>query len=373
MIKHTHTHTQQEPVQLLQLTSLRFFAALAVVFSHLGFLRSVDNPVKPIADTFFHEGYSGVSFFFVLSGFILCYTYQKLIAEKTISSKKYILLRLSRIYPLHFLTALPFILYLLYKQTPDYIQSIALNTTLLQSWIPISKYYFSLNAVSWSLSVELFFYTSFIFIAKAQTKTLIKIALAWLIVIGITATAMIYTGNGQWAENGELKISHWLFYINPVVRLLDFIAGILIYRLTFAKNKNDSATLNEITSVLLLLIGMYVFSTYNFPEVLRAQLLYLPLMSYVIYSFSSGNGLISKCLKGKNMVLLGEASFSLYMIHQPIIKVAYMLYQKTGQTFSLVLLSALLTMFCVLASVITFKVIEKPIHEYLKRKIKALN
>ena len=180
-------------------------------------------------------------------------------------------------------------------------------------------------------------------------------------------------GNGQWAENGELKISHWLFYINPVVRLLDFIVGILIYRLTFAKNKNDNATLNEITSVLLLLIGIYVFSTYNFPEVLRAQLLYLPLMSYVIYSFSSGNGLISKCLKCKNMVLLGEASFSLYMIHQPIITVAYMLYQKTGQTFSLVLFSALLTIFCVLASVITFKVIEKPIHEYLKRKIKALN
>jgi peptidoglycan/LPS O-acetylase OafA/YrhL len=366
-------HTQQEPVQLLQLTSLRFFAALAVLFSHLGFLRSVDNPIKPIADTFFHEGYSGVSFFFVLSGFILCYTYQNLIAGKTISSKKYILLRLSRIYPLHFFTALPFIFYLLYKQTPDYITSIALNITLLQSWIPISKYYFSLNAISWSLSVELFFYTSFIFLAQAHTKTLIKIASTWLIIIGITAAAMIYTSNGSWAENGELKISHWLFYINPVVRLLDFIVGMLIYRLTFVKKKRGSTTLNEIASVLLLLIGMYVFSTYNFPEVLRAQLLYLPLISYVIYSFSSGNGLISKCLKGKNIVLLGEASFSLYMIHQPIITVAYMLYQKIGLTLSLVTFSALLTVFCVLASVMTFKVIEKPIHEYLKQKIKALN
>lgn len=368
----TPTYTKQKPVQLLQLTSLRFFAALAVVFSHLGFLRTIENPIKPIADTFFHEGYIGVSFFFVLSGFILCHTYQNLIVDKKITSKKYILLRLSRIYPLHFLTAIPFLFYLLYKQSPDYIIIITLNITLLQSWMLIPKYYFSLNAVSWSLSVELFFYSSFIFLAKAQTRLLIKIALTLLSLIAIAVTVMISTGNGAWRIDGWLVICHWVSYINPVFRLLDFIVGILIYRLTFAKTKNKSDSINEIVSAALLLSAMYVFPKYNFPEVLRAQLLYLPLMAYVIYSFSNGKGVISNCLKGKNIVLLGEASFSLYLIHQPIIALAYVYYQKMNLTISLVYFSAFLTLFCILASVMTFKVIEKPIHNYLKKKITVL-
>ena len=82
---------KQEPVQLLHLTSLRFFAALAVLFFHQGYLKSLDNPLKDFAVIFFNEGYSGVSFFFVLSGFILGYSYQKNIKSKTISVKKYLL------------------------------------------------------------------------------------------------------------------------------------------------------------------------------------------------------------------------------------------------------------------------------------------
>ena len=100
---------KQEPVQLLHLTSLRFFAALAVLFFHQGYLKSLDNPLKDFAVIFFNEGYSGVSFFFVLSGFILGYSYQKNIKSKTISVKKYLLLRLSRIFPLHLFTAFIFI------------------------------------------------------------------------------------------------------------------------------------------------------------------------------------------------------------------------------------------------------------------------
>lgn len=367
-------HAPQERVQLLQLTSLRFFAALAVVFSHLGFLRVIDNPIKPVADTIFHEGYCGVTFFFILSGFILSHTYQRLIQERAITPKKYILLRLARIYPLHFLTAAPFVLLLLYKQPPDFIPKILTNLTLLQAWIPTSAYYFSLNAPSWSLSVELFFYSSFIFLATMRTRALVMFSLALFFLISITAILMMSTGNGQWSQNGALTISHWTFYINPAFRLLDFIVGILIYRLTFGAGKKiENATRHEVLSVALLLISMYVFSAYQFPEALRSQLLYLPLMTYVIYSFSSGSGAISQFLKRPTLVLLGEASFSLYMIHQPLIVNAYRLYTKTELGLSLVSFSVLITIFCVLASVFTYKWIERPVNEYLKQKIKSLD
>ncbi len=48
--------------QLPSLTSLRFFAALMVFFSHMGFIRQ--NPLtENFYNTWFFEGYSGVTFF----------------------------------------------------------------------------------------------------------------------------------------------------------------------------------------------------------------------------------------------------------------------------------------------------------------------
>lgn len=59
------------------LTSLRFIFAFMVFASHLGFLnKSESNVLHWVYDSVFHEGYIGVSFFFILSGFILAYNYQ---------------------------------------------------------------------------------------------------------------------------------------------------------------------------------------------------------------------------------------------------------------------------------------------------------
>jgi peptidoglycan/LPS O-acetylase OafA/YrhL len=228
--------TQQKPTQLLQLTSLRFFAALAVLFFHQGYLSSKDNPIKDFASIFFTEGYAGVSFFFVLSGFILSYSYQKNLLDKQISAKKYLLLRLARIFPLHLVMACIFLFFAIDRINLEYLKSATLNLALLQSWIPSPGYYFSLNAVSWSLSVELFFYFSFIFLAIFSTKTLIRIALSLFLVISTLAAYVILNGGGSWtAPNGDLKLSHWFFYINPAVRLLDFVIGMLLCRLSIAQ------------------------------------------------------------------------------------------------------------------------------------------
>ena len=364
---------EQQPVEQPQLTSLRFFAAFAVLCSHLIFLREIDNPIKPIAIIFFNEGYSGVTFFFVLSGFILTHAYHNGLIQKTLSTKTYLLLRLSRIWPLHVITALPFICYFLYRHSEDLSSIVTVNVLLLQSWVPLAKYYMSLNAVSWSLSDELFFYVSFILLVRFSVKSLKKAALAWFCVIATAAAIMIFYGYGYWAgPNGELKISHWLFYINPAVRLLDFMVGILVYRLTFVKtNKSRNASLLEIASVGCLILGAYIYSTFVLPEILRAQLLYLPLMAFIIYSFSNGTGILSKFLKRKTLVLLGEASFSLYLVHNPIIMFAYSAYQKMSLNVPILIFSIILMACCVIASLITYKFIELPIHRYLKKQIKS--
>ena len=368
-----HQATTHQPADLAQLTSLRFFAALAVLSSHLLFLREIDSPIKSIANIFFGEGHCGVTFFFVLSGFILTHAYQHSLIQKTLSTKTYLLLRCARIWPMHILTALPFIVYLIYKHGSDILSVVTINIFLLQSWVPLVKYYISLNAVSWSLSVELFFYVSFIFLVQISVKFLQRIALLWFVVIATAAAIMIFSGYSHWSTGtNEIEINHWIFYINPVFRLLDFMVGILIYRVAFVKkDKIQDATVSEIAAVSLLIIGAYVYSTFVFPEILRAQLLYLPLMAYIIYVFSKGTGLISRLLKGKTLVLLGEASFSLYLIHNPIISLANAVFLKTSLRIPVIAYAIILTIFCVVASVLTYKFIEKPMHNYLKIRLKT--
>lgn len=82
------------------LTSLRFIFAIMVFSAHCYVIDSFFNTL------FFKEGFVGVSFFFVLSGFIIAYNYQKKLSESKISKRTFWVARIARVYPLHWLTLL---------------------------------------------------------------------------------------------------------------------------------------------------------------------------------------------------------------------------------------------------------------------------
>jgi peptidoglycan/LPS O-acetylase OafA/YrhL len=148
--------SKEEKVQRIDhLTGLRFFAALLVFLSHVNF----SGEYAPL-HLVFKQGYIGVSFFFVLSGFVLSYSYKSRILEKSISKTKYLILRYVRIYPLHWLVSLPVILSSIGDKflTPSITFA---NLSLFQSWMPAIMFYYSFNAPSWSLSNEMFFYFCF--------------------------------------------------------------------------------------------------------------------------------------------------------------------------------------------------------------------
>ena len=134
---------------LQPITSLRFFFSLFVFLTHLGTLGdSFKNFV-------FSEGYLGVSFFFILSGFILSYTYSEKLVNGTVSTKNFIINRITRIYPLHFLTlviSLPIVF--VSSESLYQIPSFFLNVSLLQSFVPHSFVYFGFNC----------FYSKFMFL-----------------------------------------------------------------------------------------------------------------------------------------------------------------------------------------------------------------
>lgn len=147
-----------------QLTFTRFIAAVAIVFFHYRqgvFTTNIDfiEQIKSNLNL-------GVSYFYVLSGFVMMLAYGN---RPSVNSRSYYINRFARIYPLHIFASLIVIIvsilislnYLEYYHFPQ-VRVLIEHVFLIQAWFPQDA--LTLNFVSWSISVEAFFYICFPFL-----------------------------------------------------------------------------------------------------------------------------------------------------------------------------------------------------------------
>jgi peptidoglycan/LPS O-acetylase OafA/YrhL len=361
------------PVRLDQLTSLRFFAALAVVASHLWPLAEYPNSLQGLARTLFHEGYAGVSFFFMLSGFILAHTYQAKLASGAVGRGRYLALRLARIVPLHWLVSLPLAGLALWQGGWGEAPKVALNLALLQAWVPNPDWYFTVNEPSWSLSDEAFFYACFAGLAFLPLRRLGWFA-AGLLALNLGVVAWrLGTGHGAVIEADRNTLTHWLTYIDPVARLLDFVVGMLVYRLPRHGWSGWRASGVEVGAVVVLLAAMVAYPLLGVADVWRMQLAYLPLMALVIWAFGQGGGALSTGLAGsKLLILLGDASFALYLVHLPILHGGLAVQDALGDAaIGWLPWAGMVTVLAVVASVAVFRWVEMPLMRALRPVIEG--
>ena len=310
------------------LTSLRFFAAAIIVIDHAtgyrhGWIRDIPY-------------YQGVTFFFVLSGFILTYSYPALVERREVLN--FWLARFARIWPAYFastvLTICLMPAWLKIMATPYGVLRTVLTTTALQSWVPQSDYYFFLNAVCWSVSVEAFFYLLFPFLlanleASWHWKLLLCLVPALLVVIAATASDLpVYARNSTEIDVGAL------IYIFPVTRLPEFMIG-MVAAMVFLRRPSGvcprivTATLMEAvvaTAVLAqFLVGPTWYEGGPLSRVFDAPVCIwfersgsAPLYALLIFVMAGERGLLSRLLRFRPLVLGGEISFSMYLVHQPV-------------------------------------------------------
>jgi peptidoglycan/LPS O-acetylase OafA/YrhL len=146
-------------MKLNQLTFTRFLAAFAIVVFH------AHSDVWPFTQPFLHSIFSkanvGVSYFFILSGFVMVIAYGK---NKAVEIKKssYYLNRVARIYPVYFIALIIGVAAALIKTHTIPVKPLILQLLVVQSWVPgsIDKF----NYPGWSLSVEALFYLAFPFL-----------------------------------------------------------------------------------------------------------------------------------------------------------------------------------------------------------------
>ncbi len=347
------------------LTSLRFFFALMVFFSHIQFIEADDVILTKLYKSIFYEGYLGVSFFFMLSGFILSFAYKNKLTQYKISYKEFLIARIARIYPLHLFTlliAIPLSLSGFFTSQVLWIGKLIINMFLLQSFIPSSSIFFSFNSPSWSISNEMFFYILFPFLISIyfKNKRTVYLSLLFLLLIPI---GIFFS-----PEN----LIHRLFYINPFFRIADFILGVLLYNLYESKilenyfKSRFKATMLEFSSVGLLFL-FFIFHDF-IPQGYRYSVYYWIPMIIIIFSYQSGY--LSEILSNRVLIILGEISFSFYLIHQLVIRYILIINTKYSLINNNYLLILVIFVVTLIASYLSYKYIELPSNKYIRSKYK---
>ncbi|HEY9759863.1 MAG TPA: acyltransferase [Oculatellaceae cyanobacterium] len=364
--------------QLKALTGLRIFAAMMIVFYHSADSFSIDH--KHIFSSL--ALVQGVSLFFVLSGFILTYNYPTLATSQ--DRLKFMLMRLARIWPVHFLTAIAATI-LLADHWLSHPYILLPNYLLLQGWIPIERFFFSLNSVSWSVSAELLFYCCFPFICPlVLCKPFRMIALFALMAATFVGVSRFFP---ETVGHLDDVTSFGVAYINPLVRIFEFIVGIatcgayLKYRNQLSRLKGPILHIAEFTIVLIVLCFIGGVKRWFNPIALDGMAPNLSrwvecssgvfVYAMLVLFFALEKGWIQKILSRSLFVWLGEISYSVYLVHWLWIKV--FVRGDFAQLHLPRLANFGLYIFLVLASAaLIHAFVEKPARAYLGRKIHAL-
>lgn len=341
---------------LNSLTSFRFIAALMVFLFHMRVFSQ------------YQLGSAGVQFFFVLSGFILAYNYHsKFIEINKNNIKKFYKARFSRIYPVHvltFLLSVPLVILYFHPNSLYFVKLTfmsMINLLLLQSFFPSQGTYFNFNGVSWTLSVETFFYFMFpfllwIFIKLKVNKNIVKSVLIFWIVWGV-----LFLLNKN--LDGDNPFYIWLLHIFPGVRLFEFSTGMLLGLIYIEKSNKENLnkaifTVLELLSLLLFIV-LLLYSA-NLDVGIVRGVYFVPLWCLLIFTFAFQGGMISKILSQRFFVYLGEISFSFYMIHQLVIR--YLDFLHLANTYRFLI--------CLVISLLFSSIIYQFYEEPLRKKIR---
>jgi peptidoglycan/LPS O-acetylase OafA/YrhL len=322
------------------LTSVRFFAALAVVIFHYN--RKLEIFPGDIANF----GYEAVTFFFILSGFILTYTHGERVGMN-VSISKFALSRFARIYPAYILAlciALPF-------SIKSASAGMALVPAMVQAWWPMASLLW--NSPAWSLSNEMFFYAVYPAIwwticRLPQPMVLLSAAMA------VIAALVLKANTG---------FSHDFSAYFPVLNLPQFLLGVALGKQFIERGR--FAYSNALLGVSTLSLGFVIFD--RAPAGWDSAALCI-IFGVMIYSLAGVEGLSKTVLSTKALVALGESSYAIYILHVPI----WQWWDRVFRVQANILMSphldfATYLSFTILVSMLTTSLFERPARKWLTR------
>lgn len=312
----TPDRPDSKPARLNALTGLRFFAAINIVLFHFS------NPqwfgiLAPVVNS----GFASVSFFILLSGFVLAYNYAARARAGELDRVRFWKARFTRLYPIYLLS-----LFLSWQVLPVeygahthfmFWTGMALTPLLLQGWVPELATF--LNTPAWTMSAECAYYVVFPWLASWKRPLrvrphLVKMAGIWMLGMIPGALYIAFNPDGI-AHPNRFSYGPWLQALKytPYTHVASFIFGVML------------ASLDEMiarTSRLRLWLGLAGFAALfgvlelgpMVPYALIHDGMLMPLFGCMILGLAGENPLAF--LFGlRPLVFVGEASYCLYLLH----------------------------------------------------------
>jgi peptidoglycan/LPS O-acetylase OafA/YrhL/tetratricopeptide (TPR) repeat protein len=350
------------------LTGLRFVAAFLVLFAHA----AQSLMVIPEARFYQHVGSSvpflGMTIFFVLSGFVIHYNYSRLFREHgtATAGSRFLAARVARLCPLFFFClVLQLAVVPLASVFPERTYLLPYFASLTQSWAYLVVGQSQLLCTSfyphaWSISTEVFFYLAFPLVVPVVTRLggFRRTALAWVLFAIAVYLAMyhVYTTEGEdlrWLSvwggmqpgPGDPFLGY-LSYLNPLVRLPEFVLGCLTAQGYVTLASRPVGRLERVGGLALLyaagaaLVAVpitYVFACYLWPEWIPASISYVgflnnnflaaPAVAVFMFCAIRYPSRLTRPLNWGPVVTLGEASYSIYLLHPWTLEI----FRATGQ------------------------------------------
>jgi peptidoglycan/LPS O-acetylase OafA/YrhL len=324
-------------IQFNNLNILRGLAALWIVLYHL------KDEIYLNKYFLFSHGFLAVDFFFILSGFVMSSSYLNLSSLKKIII--FLKKRFYKIYPLHFLNLMFFLISLVFFEVISNEKIIFFHDNfkfdsfiyqlLLINGLGIENQ-LNWNVPSWAISTQFFVYIIFIFMTKIKSKKINNLFFIFLFLFFLKIFYLKKTLN-----------YHYDFGI--IRNLFEFYIGNLIF--TYRNFLIKKIKILVILFLILLLI-------YN---IMKSELIFIPLFAIIIIL-----GIATKDLKMKYLNYIGKISYSIF-VNQWFIILFLNFLKKDILNLNLFFYLFINITLIIIVSVVTYEKIEKKIYVNSKK------
>jgi peptidoglycan/LPS O-acetylase OafA/YrhL len=340
---------------IASLDGLRFFAAFSVMVAH-GYWYVVLLQQQPAAPTAFDSlmlsgGSFGMTLFFVLSGFVIHFNYHKSVPAGLSGKLDFFIARFARLYPLFLIVFGYDFFTLLWSQgyfsgyvfsSYDAFKALPFYLTFTQTWWwwPIGSttayaYYSTwmtgATGAMWSLSTEAFFYFSYLFCAGLLARLFgwrLAAAAAAAAAYGLFFHIYAWLHSRTWS-NWALAhypaadphdLTHWVLFQSPYGRISEFLLGAIAAQVLLRRaGKSEGDVIGKLLTYgsfglfVVLVVGIY--GNGKSPLSVIGTQCGASIVALLIYATARYRSLLSRFLSSVPVVKLGNASYSLYLLH----------------------------------------------------------
>jgi peptidoglycan/LPS O-acetylase OafA/YrhL len=278
-------------------------------------------PHMRFLDPVFDSAYVFVGFFFLLSGFVLAYNYTGL--STPLVKREFWRARFARVYPVYLL-ALAISFSMLQaewhaRSHADFFAGLILTPLLLQGWSPGLATFW--NTVAWTLSAEVLLYATFPWLIrlpwpKSPARLIVLLVAIWA--LGLVPHSLYILLNPDHLAQPVNRYSSgtWLRTLKytPLAYATTFLVGVGLGKLQTVLALSTRRRALVAAASLIALSAFYAEAVQHAPFVLMHGGLLMPLFAALMVGLSGPNP-IASIFTWRPLVLLGQASYCLFLLH----------------------------------------------------------